>query len=60
MSGLQSKDEWWPVEFLLRPKGKLVREVQDLRDLCGFTHPRRKSRHGQADTMLCQWRHYSP
>ena len=36
--------ERWPVEFELSPKGKPIREVQDLRGLCGFTHPRRKRR----------------
>ena len=36
--------ERWPVEFQLSPRGKPIREVQDLRHLCGFTHPRRKRR----------------
>ena len=34
--------ERWPVEFVLSPKGKPIREVEDLRPLCGFNHPRRK------------------
>ena len=36
--------ERWPVEFALSPKGKPIREVQDVRGLCGFTHPRRMRR----------------
>jgi len=34
----------WPVEFQLSLKGKPIREVQDLRGLCGYVNPRRERR----------------